>query len=183
MATGKRFVFLDRDGTIIVNKHYQKDPAITELLPNAKQGLDALRNAGFGLVLVSNQSGIGRGLLRHDDVDAVNQSMVDKLGGGDDYFAGLYYCVHTPDDGCDCRKPLPGLALQAAKQLGFDLADSFVVGDRETDIDLAKAIGAKSVLVRTGSGADVEQKGLCRPDYTADDLLDAANWILEHCIP
>lgn len=180
MSAKKFFALLDRDGTIIVDKPYQQDPSITELLPNAKEGLEVLRRAGFDLVLVSNQSGVGRGLLTRDAVDAVNQSMLDKLGGLDGCFAGLYYCVHTPDDGCDCRKPGPGLAMRAAGELGFDLAGAFVVvvGDRESDIGLAAAIGAKSVLVRTGHGAEVEQAKLCRPDYVADDLLDAAKWIV-----
>lgn len=172
----KKYVLLDRDGTIIVNKHYQKDPAITELEPNAAAGLAALRDAGFGLVLLSNQSGIGRGRLTAEDVDAVNASMVRLLGGGAGFFDGIYYCPHVESDDCGCRKPAPGLAVRAASELGFALEDSYVVGDREIDVQLGETVGAATVLVRTGYGVTAE--GLCAPEYVADDLLDAARWIL-----
>lgn len=173
----RRYVLVDRDGTIIVNKHYQKDPSITELLPNAREGLDALRQAGFGIVMVTNQSGIARGLLTPEDLTAVNDSVVALLGGGADCFAGIYHCPHVEKDGCRCRKPLPGMAEAAAGDLGFDLRDSFVIGDRDADIDFGKAVDATTVLVRTGYGAETERAGEVKPDYVADDLLDAARWI------
>lgn len=173
-------VFLDRDGTVIVNKHYQKDPGVTELLPNAKEGLDILRKAGFGLVMVTNQSGIARGMVREEDVKAVNQSVVDKLGGEADYFAGIYYCPHVDDDACNCRKPKPGMIEAAARDLGFSpRAHCYVVGDRSADIGLGKAVGATTILVRTGGGIEAEKKGKAIPDHIADDLLDAAEWILD----
>ena len=176
--SNQKFVMLDRDGTIIVDKHYQRDPDITELLPNARAGLQLLRSEGFGLVLVTNQSGIGRGKLDRSDLAAVNRRMIFELGGGDDFFAGIYYCPHTPDEGCRCRKPLPGLAELAAYDLGFSKAESYVIGDREADILMGDAVGASTVLVRTGHGAEVEEEGDVEPDYVADDLLDAALWIV-----
>lgn len=173
----KRYVLLDRDGTIIVNKHYQRDPALTELLPNAREGLDLLRRRGFGLVMITNQSGVGRGLMTGEDVAAVNRSVVAALGGDEGYFAGVYHCPHVDADDCDCRKPRPGMALAAAADLGFSPADCYVVGDREIDIELGKAVGATTVLVRTGHGRETEgMPGVC-PDHVADDLLDAARWI------
>ncbi len=174
----KKYVLLDRDGTIIVNKHYQKDPEITELLPHAREGLDLLRSSGFGLVLVTNQSGIGRGLLTRADMTAVNRRMARELGGEEDYFAGMYCCPHVPEDGCSCRKPLPGMAEQAARDLGFALREAYVVGDSEGDIKMGDAAGAATVLVRTGYGSGVEEKGNVCPGYVADDLLDAAEWIV-----
>ena len=174
----KKYVVLDRDGTIIVNKHYQKDPAETELLPNAREGLDRLREAGYGLVMVTNQSGIGRGYLSRADLASVNRSVIGALAGGDDYFEGIYYCPHVDADNCGCRKPKPGLLHLAAADLGFDMRDSFVVGDREIDVMMGKAAGARTVLVRSGYGGEVEKEGQVRPDHVADDLLAAAEWII-----
>jgi histidinol-phosphate phosphatase family protein len=91
---------------------------------------------------------------------------------------GIYFCPHVDEDGCRCRKPQPGMAEQAAREHGFDPAQTFVIGDREPDVGLARAVGATSILVRTGGGAEVERRSTCRPDYTADDLSDAASWIV-----
>ena len=175
----KKYVLLDRDGTIIVNKHYQKDPDETELLPNAGEGLHLLRDAGFGLVLTTNQSGIGRGYLTRTDLAAVNRRMILELGGDDRFFDGIYYCPHVEADGCRCRKPLPGLAELAAYELGFAMPECYVVGDREIDIGVGDAVGATTVLVRTGGGAAVEAAGTAKPDYVAEDLLDTAKWIVQ----
>lgn len=169
---------LDRDGTIIVNKHYQKDPDQTELLPNAQEGLLKLRDAGFGLVLVTNQSGIGRGKLSRADLAAVNRRMISMLGGKDDFFDGIYYCPHLPEDECRCRKPKPGLLELASYDLGFPLPEAYMVGDREVDIEAGHTAGTATVLVRTGYGADTEERGEIEPDYVAEDLLGAADWII-----
>lgn len=174
----KKYVLLDRDGTIIVNKHYQKDPDETELLPNAREGLDRLREEGFGLVLTTNQSGIGRGKLTRADLAAVNRRMIGLLGGGDDYFDGIYYCPHVPEDDCTCRKPRPGLLELASYDLGFAMPECYVVGDREIDIEVGEAVGASTILVRTGYGREVEEEELVEPDHVADDLVDAAAWII-----
>lgn len=177
----KKYVLLDRDGTVIVNKHYQKDPDQTELEVNAGEGLRMLREAGYGLVVLTNQSGIGRGYFTAADVDAVHARMVREIGLGDDLFDGIYVCPHVEADACRCRKPLPGLAERAAAELGFSPAEAYVVGDREVDVAMGRAVGARTVLVRTGYGAEVEAKGLCGadvPDYAGDDLVDAARWII-----
>ncbi len=173
-----KFILLDRDGTIIVNKHYQKDPSLTELLPNAREGLDMLRAAGFSLAMVTNQSGIARGYFNRTELAAVNKSVIDKLGGSDTYFAGVYYCPHGPEDNCLCRKPRTGLVDAAAEQHGFLPSESYVIGDSKADIELGQALGATTVLVRTGYGSIVEQDRDLHPDYIADDLVDAATWIL-----
>lgn len=174
----RKYVMLDRDGTIVVDKCYQKDPALTELMPNAREGLEMLRNAGFGLVMVTNQSGIGRGFLTADDLAAVNRSVVEKLGGDHDYFAGIYYCPHVEADECACRKPKGGMAEQAAAELGFRTGNAYMVGDKAADVGMGRAVGAKCILVRTGDGPETERKGGVRADYVADDLVDAARWIL-----
>ena len=179
----KQYVLLDRDGTIIVDKNYQKDPALTELLPHAKEGLDKLRATGFGLVITTNQSGIGRGLLTESDVAAVNREIVRKLGGRDDYFAGIFYCPHIDADNCRCRKPLPGLVEMAAAKLGFSPADCYAVGDSERDLEMGRAAGAAAVLlVRTGNGGATERSERVKPDFVARDLLEAAKWIINRRI-
>lgn len=175
----KQYVLLDRDGTIIVNKHYQKDPAITELLPHAREGLEALRAGGFGLILVTNQSGIGRGLLTRADMEAVNRSMAAKLGDSEGgYFDGIYFCPHVDADGCRCRKPGTGMIEAAVRDFGFDPRRAYVVGDSGRDIAMGRKAGAATVLVRTGDGLEAERKGGTVPEYVAGDLLDAAAWIL-----
>lgn len=174
----RKFVLLDRDGTIMVDKGYQKDPAITELFPNALEGLKTLYDAGFGLAMVTNQSGIGRGYLSPKDLDAVNASLEKLMADIGVKFDGKYFCPHIPGDNCDCRKPKPGMVAQAINELHFDPRDAVVVGDRDCDIELGKSAGTRTVLVRTGAGEETERDAKCSPDYIADDLLDAARWIV-----
>ncbi|MDR1613262.1 MAG: HAD family hydrolase [Planctomycetota bacterium] len=175
----KRYALLDRDGTIMVDKIYQSDPAQTELLPNALEGLKLLAGAGFGLVVVTNQSGINRGLIQPSELEAVNRRLAEILAVDGVALEAVYYCPHTPDEDCCCRKPMPGMALRAARDLGFDPRDCVVIGDREADVALGKAIGAMSVLVRTGGGRETEAEGKVKADHIADDLKAAAEWMLE----
>ena len=169
-TTTMPWVLLDRDGTIIVDQHYQKDPDQTVLTPNAREGLDALRAAGCRLVLVTNQSGIARGLLTEQDMHAVNTRMVELLGGDAHYFAGVYWCPHGPDEDCACRKPRPGMALRAARELGFAPADAWVIGDSTRDAAMGRAAGMHTILLG--------QPAPDAADYAAADLLDAARRIL-----
>ncbi len=179
-SENRRYVLLDRDGTVVVDKGYQRDPSLTELFPRSKEGLDRLKQAGFGLVLVSNQSGINRGYLTEADLEKLNHSIAEALGGSP-YLDAIYHCPHTPADDCDCRKPRPGMARRAAADLGFDPARAYMVGDRDCDVELGKAVGATSILVRTGMGAATEAEGgAAAADYIADDLADAADFILRH---
>jgi D-glycero-D-manno-heptose 1,7-bisphosphate phosphatase len=173
--TKKRFVLIDRDGTINVEKDYLSDPAGLELIPGAADGLRSLQALGLGLVVVTNQSGIGRGYFTLDALGAIHGRLRDLLAEEGVTLDGLYFCPHGPDDDCDCRKPLPGMVLQAAKDLNFNPKSAFVIGDKTADIDLGRAVGAKTVLVRTGYGK--QHEGKCRPDHIADDLLAAAQWI------
>lgn len=175
----KRYVLLDRDGTIIVEREYLSEPAGVELLPGAAEGLRRLQAAGFGLVVVTNQSGIGRGFFDEAALAAVHARMRELLSAENITLDGIYYCPHVADAGCACRKPRTGLAEQAARDLGFAAAQTYVVGDKAIDVELAEAVGAVSILVRTGYGAATEQKGSCRPSFVADDLGAAADWILQ----
>ncbi len=172
-------VFLDRDGTIIRDKHYLADPDEVELLDGAVQGLRALAGLGAVLVVVSNQSGVGRGYFTEEDVALVTDRLDELLDEHGVRPAGYYHCPHAPEKGCNCRKPATGLVDQARTDLGLstDPERCFVIGDKDADVELARNVGAQSILVLTGKGA--EHKDRCRPDFIARDLAEAADWIAE----
>ncbi len=138
-------VLFDRDGTLVEDVPYNGDPAQVRPVPGARAALDRLRERGIPVAVVSNQSGVARGLLSVDQVEAVNRRVEELLGP----FAGWTYCPHGPDDGCDCRKPAPGLIRRAAAMLGVDPARCAVVGDIGADVEAASAVGARAVLVPT----------------------------------
>jgi histidinol-phosphate phosphatase family protein len=152
----KRAIFLDRDGTIIVDKGYLSDPDDIVFERDAVAGLRAMAGLGFLLVVVSNQSGAGRGLFPRTAVDAVNGRLSEMLQHEGVAPAGFYICPHAPDAGCHCRKPQPGLVLQAAAELDLDIATSFVIGDKPSDLLLARNAGATGILVTTGQGAEAQ---------------------------
>ncbi|HTU90641.1 MAG TPA: HAD family hydrolase [Gemmataceae bacterium] len=174
----RRFVLLDRDGTLIAERHYLSRVEDVELLPAAARGLRLLNQAGLELAVLTNQSGLGRGYFDWAALNAIHEHLTRLLAGEGVSLAGIYVCPHTPDDGCDCRKPQPGLAQLAAAELHFDPAASFVIGDKPCDIELGRRLGAVTFLVRTGYGASWEREGL-RADYIVDDVLAAAHIILE----
>jgi D-glycero-D-manno-heptose 1,7-bisphosphate phosphatase len=176
-----RFVFLDRDGTLIKLYDYLGDPSLVELLPSVIEALRLLQSHNLALAIVTNQSGVARGKYTLADMHACNEKTRDLLLAQGVTLQGIYSCPHLPADHCQCRKPLPGMIHQAMAQHAanaFDPALSFVVGDNETDLGLAKAIGAKGVLVTTGHGANTLSKLSTPPDYTAENLLLAARWIV-----
>jgi D-glycero-D-manno-heptose 1,7-bisphosphate phosphatase len=173
----RRFVLLDRDGTIIVEKHYLSDPDGVELIEGAAAGLRKLADLGLGLVVVTNQSAIGRGLLDAERLEEIHRRMLDQLGAQGVRLEGIYFCPHHPDDGCGCRKPRTGLVDRAAEHLRFDAARSFVVGDAAGDVELGRALGATTLLVRTGHGAATHAQARPRADYVVADLREAADVI------
>jgi HAD superfamily hydrolase (TIGR01662 family) len=138
-------VLFDRDGTLVEDVPYNGDPAQVRPLPGARRALDRLRREGIPVVVVSNQSGVARGLISEDQVQAVNERVDELLGP----FAGWSHCPHGPDEGCDCRKPKPGLIIKAAELLGVAPAECAVIGDIGADIQAARAAGARGVLVPT----------------------------------
>jgi D-glycero-D-manno-heptose 1,7-bisphosphate phosphatase len=179
----KRYVLLDRDGTIIADRHYLSDPAGVELLPGAAAGLRALQRLGLGLVVLSNQSGLGRGYFQEADLWAVHERLRQLLAAEGIRLDGSYYCPHLPEEACACRKPGPGLVEQAAAQHGFDPGQCFVIGDKRSDIEMGQAVGAVSILVRTGHGCEHEGRPGPSPHQVVDDLEQAARVIaglLEH---
>lgn len=177
MKSPRPFILLDRDGTLNVEKHYLSDPDQLELYPGTGAALKRLRELGYGLAVLTNQSGIGRGYFGLDAVDRVHRRLREMLAAEGASVDGIYLCPHGPDEACDCRKPLPGLARQAMQEFGFEPGQSVMIGDKAADIGLGQAIGARTILVRTGWGADAEKAGDCTPDVIVDDLAGAVAWI------
>ena len=176
----QKFVIFDRDGTLIYERHYLSDPTQVELIPGVIEGLKQLSEAGFGLIVVTNQSGIGRGYFDQARLQQIHAYLQSLLGVAGICWDGLYYCPHTPADECHCRKPQPGLIEQAAHDLGFDPSQSYVVGDKPCDIHLGEAVGAVTLLVRTGYGEKVADEGRITPNYVVKDVKEAADVILQH---
>lgn len=170
----RRFVLLDRDGTIIVEKHYLSDPDGVELIGGAAEGLRRLRALGLGLAVVTNQSAIGRGYFDRSRLGEIHQRLAEMLAAEDIQLDGIFFCPHTPDDECACRKPRPGLIEQAAAALDFDPSTSFVIGDMRSDVELGCGVGATTLLVRSGYGARTESEGKASPDHVVDGLAEAA---------
>ena len=182
MAGGRKAVLLDRDGTIIRDKDYCGDLDELELLPGAAEALRMLSAAGYLLVIVSNQSGVALGYFDEVAMVACDVRLGTMLQDEGVFIAASYYCVHSDEDGCDCRKPAPAMALMAAKDLSVTLRECYVIGDKTSDIGMAANAGCRSVLVKTGyAGSD----GRCdaKPDFVAEDLLDAARCILNGKAP
>jgi len=172
-------VFLDRDGTVIREKNYLADPEGVVLLPGVAEALRLLAEAGFALVVVTNQSGIARGLYGLEDYHAVAKRLDEELGRQGVEVDSTYFCPHHPDftGPCECRKPGTGMYVQAEKHLGLDLSASFYVGDREKDVLPARELGGRGILVRTGYGRE-EEEAVNGDARVFDTLLDAARFIL-----
>jgi len=173
----RQFVVLDRDGTIIVERHYLSDPRQIELLPGSVRGLRLMLEMNLGLVMITNQSAVGRRFIDEARLDLIHRRLRELLQAEGIHLEGIYYCPHTPEDNCSCRKPKPGLAERAASDLDFDLQASFVIGDKPADIEMGKRVRATTFLVRTGYGADLVGDPTVNPDYVADDLSAAAQTI------
>ena len=167
--------FLDRDGTIIAERNYITDPDDVLVLDGAAAGLRALRDAGYLLVVVTNQSGIARGLVTPAQYEAVNGRMVELLRTDGIELDGVYYCPHHPDytGPCPCRKPATGLHEQAARELGIDLTRSVYIGDKRSDVEPAESLGGTGILVRTGHGS-AQASALPAGVAVAEDLAAAA---------
>jgi D,D-heptose 1,7-bisphosphate phosphatase len=150
----RRAAFLDRDGTVIVDVGYLSDAEQIQLMPGVIEALHGLRQRGFLLVMVSNQSGVGRGSITPERARAAHQHLVSVLAGHDIVLDDARYCLHAPSDNCDCRKPSPGLILKAARDLGINLSESVLVGDKETDIRAGDAAGIGVTILLGGTGTD-----------------------------
>ncbi len=175
-AVRRPAVFLDRDGTITRYVEYCRRPEDLRLLPGAAAAIRRLNDAGRLVVVVTNQSAIGRGWLTVEQLDAIHAKLHRRLRRFGARVDAIYYCPHHPDDGCVCRKPRPGMVLRAARELNVDLSTSFTVGDRLFDVASGQAAGVRSVLLRCGHPAE-SIDGIV-PDHEAPDLAAAVDWIL-----
>lgn len=172
MAT-QRFVALDRDGTLVVERNYLSDPDDLELIPGAAAALRQLREMGLGLVVLTNQSAIGRGRFSEARLAEIHERLTELLRASGVRLDGLYHCPHTPEHGCRCRKPQPGLMERAAHELGFDPRQSIVIGDKPCDVELGRSVGATTLLVRTGYGAQMAKACEGFADHTVENLSAA----------
>lgn len=172
-------VFLDRDGTLIVEKNYLSDPDQVSIEQGVADALRMLQSAGHPLIVVSNQSGIGRGLFMAADVRRVNARVAELLRAEGVDVLAWYYCPHAPETACDCRKPLPGMALAAAAEWGVKLQGSYVIGDKRSDLELADAIGATGILVTSGHGPHDRDWARRQGRPVFERMLEAAAYIIE----
>ena len=170
----RRYVVLDRDGTVNVERHYLSRPEEMELLPQAAEGLRMMEDMGLSFIIITNQSGIGRGYFSEEDAERTNRRLVELLEAEGVRLDGIYCCPHMPDDDCECRKPNPALLLQAASELCFDPEDCFIIGDKACDIEMGSAVEATTILVRTGYGEEEIARKSVHPDFVACDLMEAA---------
>lgn len=168
------FAILDRDGTINEERHYLSNPDDVVLLPGAVEGLLLMQDLGIGIIIITNQSGLGRGYFSASRLEAVHERLFALLKENGVSINGIYLCPHHPNENCRCRKPKPGLLERAAEDFEFNPKNAFVIGDSVCDIELGKQVGAHTILVRTGYGAAVEKEGRVVPDFVEDNLLQAA---------
>jgi D-glycero-D-manno-heptose 1,7-bisphosphate phosphatase len=188
-APRRRAVFIDRDGTISEEVGYVNHVSRYRVFPFAAEAIKLLRDAGWLAVLVTNQAGVARGYFREDLIGQVHALLARELERGGARLDAIYYCPHHPTVGeppyrqdCDCRKPRPGLIHRAAEELNLDLARCWMVGDRHSDMELARSAGVRAAFVLTGYGrGEMEHQSETwahRPDLVAENLLEAARRII-----
>ena len=186
----QRAVFLDRDGVICEDVGYLTEVSQLQLIPDAAQAVHLLNSSGLKVIIITNQSGVARGYFSEAQVREIHREMGKLLSTQRAYIDAIYYCPHYPEGTiehyrreCDCRKPSPGMLTQAANDHGIDLAQSYLVGDKLTDIECAQRAGARGILVLTGYGKDEEEKidgaSPSKPVCIAPNLFEAAQWIIE----
>jgi D-glycero-D-manno-heptose 1,7-bisphosphate phosphatase len=180
----KRAVFIDRDGTINVEKDYLYQPDEFEFIPGAERAIHLLNEAGFLVVVVTNQSGVARGYYTEEDVHLLHRHIVAQLEQAGSRVDAWLYCPHHPEGRgsyalpCRCRKPQPGMLLEAARRFDIDLESSIMIGDKLVDVEAGRAAGCRTILVRTGYGRE-EEKRLSAGSEVYDNLLVAAENVVK----
>ncbi len=176
----KKAVFLDRDGTLNEDPGYLNDPSLLQLFSDVGQALQILKKNEYSLIIVTNQSGVGRGLIQKETLVQIHHRLDELLKPWDITIDAYGICFHRPEENCQCRKPKPQLLLDSAQKLNIKLSESFMVGDKLSDIQAGKAAGCRgTILVRTGSGKlESVRKASQQADFIADSLLEAAHWIV-----
>jgi len=173
-------VFLDRDGVINIDAPgWVTRPEDLRLVPGAAEAIVRLRTAGWIPVVITNQSGIGRGVFTEDDLAAVHGRLLELLRERGATLAGIYYCPHAPSENCDCRKPAPGLVTRAAQEQGIDVPASWFVGDKPSDVECGHAAGCRAIAVLSGLETEYDAARFPDPpEHVCDDLSAAADFIL-----
>lgn len=182
----KKAVFLDRDGVITCDPpHYAHRLEQLKLVPKAAEAINILNKNNFKVIVVSNQSGVGRGYYTEDKTNMFNSFLRKELNKKNAYVDGFYYCPHHPEAKvkkyrvkCDCRKPNPGMLLKGSKDFNVDLNESFMIGDRPSDMEAGRKAGCKTIYVLSGMGKKFLEKQEIDADFTSKDLYEAVNNII-----
>jgi D-glycero-D-manno-heptose 1,7-bisphosphate phosphatase len=175
-----KYVFLDRDGVINVERgDYTTTVEQWRWAPGALEGIRMLTDAGFGIIVITNQACISKGIQTEEGLSSLHEWMLGVIRdhGGD--ILRIYHCPHQTPDGCSCRKPEPGMILQAAKDFGIDLSRTFMIGDTLRDMEAGRRAGTRTIFIDTGPGADSESALPPAGEFRADDLADAARIVIE----
>jgi D-glycero-D-manno-heptose 1,7-bisphosphate phosphatase len=175
--TADKVVILDRDGTVIVDRHYLSNPAGLELLPGAAEGLRQLNEHGYRLVVITNQSGVGRGLFSLQRLHEIHDRFRDMVIGAGARLEEIYFCPHVPEDECACRKPRLGLLMRAASELHFNPANAIVIGDKASDVEFGRRAGATTILIAPTQNTKNTISSELRPDFVTADLIGASQTI------
>jgi D-glycero-D-manno-heptose 1,7-bisphosphate phosphatase len=170
----RRFVLLDRDGTINEEVGYVLDPAELRLLPGAAEAVRSLADLGLGLAVVTNQSPVGRGWISEEDLGRIHDRLGELLAEAGVRLDAIEHCPHLPETGCPCRKPATAMVDRLVSRFGFDPAEAFVVGDHAVDMALGRAVGAGTILLLSGHGADERRAAEPFADHVVADLAAAA---------
>ncbi len=196
----KPAIFLDRDGTLIEEIGYLHRLEDIRICPTAVEAVEKINQNGVPAIVITNQSAIARGLMGEEDLEHLHRLLGDTFREKGAQIDAFYYCPHHPEAGkgaytqtCSCRKPEPGLFLRAARELQLDLSTSHMIGDTLRDVEAGHRAGCQSILIKTGHGQDellllgkedssnsASSNSLQQPEYVAENILEAVNWILEH---
>jgi len=178
-------IFLDRDGTIIEDSGYISRPDQIKFIPGSIEAIKMLKEAGFKVFVITNQSGVARGYFSEDMLQTIDKVMHRHILNGGTHLDGIYYCPHHPEHGvypykqeCDCRKPQTGLIKKAVKEHNVDLAQSYMIGDHSCDMEAGANAGLKTLFLLTGHGEKEQTKVKHKPIHTAKNLLEAVKWLL-----
>jgi D-glycero-D-manno-heptose 1,7-bisphosphate phosphatase len=172
-SAADKVVILDRDGTIVIDRTYLADPAGLEFLPGAAEGLRSMHTQGYRLVVISNQSGVGRGLFSLETLQKMNSRLMEMVRASGAHLERIYFCPHRPEDLCSCRKPATKLMMDAASDLDFEPSGAVVIGDKDSDVEFGRRVGATTMLVGSAATSGDARSGA--PDYVVRDLREAAS--------
>ena len=179
-----RAVFMDRDGTISEEVGYMYHAGLYKVFSWSGPAIRKINEHGMKAVVITNQSGVGRGYFNEDSVEEIHGILRNELAAHQAKLDAIYACIHHPESGCDCRKPNSGMLLRARDELNIDLTQSFVIGDKYLDVETAHNVGAKGILVLTGYGQQEREKykSSRQPDFIADNLMTAVDAILSGAV-